>query len=172
MVQLDGLFSRPSGTSAAIAGVATATVLLGIYLRVRPALVELRPLPVNRHIIHARTRDAAASPAEKAADGTEAPPLPPYRLDEFPGARQLRTSYGTMQIFEWGPEEGEKVLLLHGIGTPCIALGDMAREFVAKGCRVMLFGRCSDQQQKEVKECSVLTTNDRSVWKRILGCAV
>ncbi|XWW97525.1 hypothetical protein V2A60_005509 [Cordyceps javanica] len=138
MVQLCSLFSKPTGTgAAAIAGVATATLFLGIYLRVRPALVELRPLPVDRHIIHARSRDAA-SPTEKTLDG--APPTPPpYRLDEFPGGRQLRTSYGTMQIFEWGPEGGEKVLLLHGIGTPCIALGDMAREFVAQGYRVMLF---------------------------------
>ncbi|KAM3434723.1 hypothetical protein MY4824_005232 [Beauveria thailandica] len=137
MAQLGHIFPRPGGTGAAIAGVATAALLLGIYLRVRPALVELRPLPVDRHIIRARTRDAA-SPTEKAADASDAPPCP-YHLDEFPGGRQLRTSYGTMQVFEWGPEDGEKVLLLHGIGTPCIALGDMAREFVARGCRVMLF---------------------------------
>lgn len=129
MVHLCSLFFRPPGTGTIMAGAATGALLLGLYLRVRPALVDLRPLPVDHHVLHARTRDAA-SPTEKA---------PPYRLDEFPGGRQVRTSYGTMQIFEWGPEEGEKVLLLHGIGTPCIALGDMAREFVAKGCRVMLF---------------------------------
>lgn len=134
MIQLGGLFSRPTGTGAAIAGVATATLVLGIYLRVRPALVELRPLPIDRHVIHARTREAASFP-----DTTNVPP-PPYRLDEFPGGRQIRTSYGTLQVFEWGPEDGDKVLLLHGIGTPCIAMGDMAKEFVAKGCRVMLFG--------------------------------
>jgi hypothetical protein len=31
------------------------------------------------------------------------------------------------------------VLLVHGITTPCIALGAVARRLVEKGCRVMLF---------------------------------
>lgn len=66
---------------------------------------------------------------------------PAYRQDTFPGSRQFKTVYGTIQIFEWGPEDGEKVLLVHGLGTPCIALGDMAREFVNRGYRVMLFGK-------------------------------
>ncbi|KAJ3493151.1 hypothetical protein NLG97_g4916 [Lecanicillium saksenae] len=133
--QLGDLFTRPSGTTAAIAGAATASLCLGVYLRVRPALVELRPLPVDRHILRARTRDAVSS-TEKAEGVAD---VSPYRTDEFPGGRQVRTAYGTMQVFEWGPRDGEKVVLLHGIGTPCIALGDMAREFVAKGYRVMLF---------------------------------
>jgi hypothetical protein len=32
------------------------------------------------------------------------------------------------------------VLLVHGISTPCIALGSLAEELVQGGCRVMLFG--------------------------------
>lgn len=44
-----------------------------------------------------------------------------------------------MRVYEWGPEEGRKVLLLHGITTPCIALGSVANALVEKGCRVMLF---------------------------------
>ena len=66
---------------------------------------------------------------------------PSYHRSTFPGSREFDTVYGTIQVFEWGPEDGEKVLLIHGLGTPCIALGDMAREFVDKGCRVMLFGQ-------------------------------
>ena len=31
------------------------------------------------------------------------------------------------------------MLLVHGITTPCIALGAVARGLVEKGCRVMLF---------------------------------
>ncbi|KAF2272621.1 putative alpha/beta fold family hydrolase [Westerdykella ornata] len=64
---------------------------------------------------------------------------PPYLKDAFPGGRHVRTVYGTIQVFEWGPSDGEKVLMLHGLGTPCIALSNMARGFVEKGCRVMLF---------------------------------
>lgn len=64
----------------------------------------------------------------------------PYPPELFPGGRDVETVYGTIRVFEWGPEEGEKVLLVHGIGTPCIAMGDMAWELVRKGYRVMLFG--------------------------------
>ena len=66
---------------------------------------------------------------------------PPYHHNTFPGSQRFDTICGTIQVFEWGPLDGEKVLLIHGLGTPCIALGDMAREFVDKGCRVMLFGQ-------------------------------
>ena len=41
-------------------------------------------------------------------------------------------------MFEWGPEKGRKVLLVHGISTPCVALGGVANGLVEKGCRVML----------------------------------
>jgi hypothetical protein len=81
---------------------------------------------------------------------------PPYRKDTFPGSREFETVYGTIQIFEWGQEDGEKVLLIHGLGTPCIALGDMAREFVDKGCRVMLFG--------ESQTCT-------TYWRPLTSCA-
>ncbi|KAJ5793490.1 alpha/beta hydrolase [Penicillium paradoxum] len=69
---------------------------------------------------------------------------PVYPIDAFPGSRQFKTVYGMIHVFEWGPEDGEKVLLVHGLGTPCIALGGMAKELVRKGYRVMiydLFGR-------------------------------
>lgn len=65
-----------------------------------------------------------------------------YPPDLLPGGRNVETPYGTMRVFEWGPEDGEKVLLLHGVGTPAIALGQLAKELVRGGYRVMLFGRC------------------------------
>ncbi|KAK1758641.1 hypothetical protein QBC47DRAFT_358472 [Echria macrotheca] len=63
----------------------------------------------------------------------------PYPSDILPGARDVDTPYGHIRVFEWGPAEGEKVLLMHGISTPCIALGHLAEELVSRGCRVMLF---------------------------------
>ncbi|KAL2158413.1 hypothetical protein VTH06DRAFT_4461 [Thermothelomyces fergusii] len=63
----------------------------------------------------------------------------PYPPDVLPGGRAVATPYGTMQVFEWGPPRGEKVLLLHGISTPCVALGGLAEALVARGHRVMLF---------------------------------
>lgn len=63
----------------------------------------------------------------------------PYPPDAYPGARSLETPFGTQQIFEFGPEDGRKVLCVHGISTPCVAMGGLAHRLVDKGCRVMLF---------------------------------
>jgi hypothetical protein len=63
-------------------------------------------------------------------------PLPP---DVLPGARDVASPYGSMRVYEWGPEDGPKVLFVHGITTPCIALGGLAHALVDRGCRVMLF---------------------------------
>jgi hypothetical protein len=64
----------------------------------------------------------------------------PYPPDALPGARDVDSPYGSTRVYEWGPEDGEKILLIHGISTPSIALTDLANKLVAKGCRVMLFG--------------------------------
>jgi hypothetical protein len=65
----------------------------------------------------------------------------PYPLDALPGARDVDNPYGSIRVYEWGPEDGERVLLIHGISTPSIALTDLAHKLVSKGCRVMVFGR-------------------------------
>ncbi|KAE9381544.1 alpha/beta-hydrolase [Stipitochalara longipes BDJ] len=67
-----------------------------------------------------------------------------YPPDLFPGARDVTSPYGTIRVYEWGPEEGRKVLMLHGISTPCLSLGKLAHALVKLGCRVLLldlFGR-------------------------------
>ncbi|KAI8946072.1 Alpha/Beta hydrolase protein [Xylaria longipes] len=62
-----------------------------------------------------------------------------YRTDHFPGARDVVTPYGNIRVYEFGPENGRKVLLIHGISTSCMTLSDIARPLVEKGCRVMMF---------------------------------
>jgi hypothetical protein len=64
----------------------------------------------------------------------------PYPPDALPGARDVVSPYGSLRVYEWGPEHGDRILLIHGISTPSIALADLAHRLVAKGCRVMLFG--------------------------------
>lgn len=64
----------------------------------------------------------------------------PYPPDALPGARDVECPQGSVRVYEWGPADGEKVLLIHGISTPSIALGSVAHRLVEKGCRVMLFG--------------------------------
>jgi hypothetical protein len=63
----------------------------------------------------------------------------PYPVDALPGARDVESPYGCIRVYEWGPEKGRKVLLIHGISTPSVALGGIAHELVGRGCRVMLF---------------------------------
>ncbi|KAF4632706.1 hypothetical protein G7Y89_g5414 [Cudoniella acicularis] len=62
----------------------------------------------------------------------------PYPPDVFPGSRDVVSPYGTCRVYEWGPEDGRKVFLCHGISTPCVSLGGVANALVEKGCRVML----------------------------------
>ncbi|XXG94865.1 hypothetical protein Hte_001124 [Hypoxylon texense] len=63
----------------------------------------------------------------------------PYPPDALPGWRDVTTPYGSIRVYESGPEDGERVLLVHGISTPALALGDLAHELVKRGYRVMLF---------------------------------
>ena len=70
----------------------------------------------------------------------------PYPPDALAGARDVDSPYGSTRVYEWGPHDGEKVLLVHGISTPSIALTDLANKLVEKGCRVMLFGRSNGSQ--------------------------
>lgn len=63
----------------------------------------------------------------------------PYPPDAYPGIRDVESPFGSLRVYEWGPEDGRKVLLVHGISNPCIALGAIAHGLADKGCRVMMF---------------------------------
>ncbi|RMZ79200.1 hypothetical protein DV738_g3508, partial [Chaetothyriales sp. CBS 135597] len=63
----------------------------------------------------------------------------PYPPDTFPGARDVDTPYGSIRVYEFGPESGRKVVLVHGISTPCLSLGAVANGLVERGARVLLF---------------------------------
>ncbi|KAK8048596.1 hypothetical protein PG994_010326 [Apiospora phragmitis] len=67
----------------------------------------------------------------------DALPYPPSGA--LPGARDVATPYGSVRVYEWGPGDGERVLLLAGISTPTLSLGDLAWEMSGRGYRVMLF---------------------------------
>ena len=62
----------------------------------------------------------------------------PYPPDAYPGARDVASPYGILRVYEWGPENGRKVILVHGISNPCVALGAIAHGLVDNGCRVVL----------------------------------
>ncbi|KAL2798881.1 Alpha/Beta hydrolase protein [Aspergillus keveii] len=106
---------------------ATAGVSLSVGLLLRAILSEE---PAEGGVYHSPLASVRSSPSDKDH------PLP---LDALPGARDVQTPYGSMRVYEWGPEDGRKVLLVHGITTPCISLGGLAHALVDQGCRVMLF---------------------------------
>ncbi|KAL4864309.1 hypothetical protein BDV12DRAFT_176429 [Aspergillus spectabilis] len=134
--------------------VLSAPLAVFLYRQVRSSLEDIQHAPEERTFTPARTGPAA--------QGGRTFSKPVYPIDIFPGSRQFKTVYGTIHVFEWGPEKGEKVLLVHGLGTPCIALGDMAKELVSKGYRVMiydLFGRgYSDAPNDLVFDARLYTT--------------
>lgn len=68
----------------------------------------------------------------------------PYPADVLPGGADLVTPYGIIRYYEFGPEDGKKLLLVHGISTPSPAWSLIAPHLVKAGYRVLcydLFGR-------------------------------
>ncbi|WEW55388.1 hypothetical protein PRK78_000818 [Emydomyces testavorans] len=136
--------------------IAVISISLFVFLHrpVRSSLEDIQHAPEERTFTPARTGSAAQ-------DGRTVF-KPVYPIDAFPGSRQFKTVYGTIHVFEWGPEHGEKVLIVHGLGTPCIAMGNMAKELVGRGYRVMiydLFGRgYSDAPNDLVFDARLYTT--------------
>ncbi|KAL7892500.1 Alpha/Beta hydrolase protein [Trichoderma sp. SZMC 28014] len=127
---------RPEHLSQRGTAALAAAACLSLYLLVRPTLSPRAKSP-KTNIVRVKHRDGVVGADPE--DSSEKAAAVPYPPELFPGGRDVETVYGMIRVFEWGPEEGEKVLLVHGIGTPCIAMGDMAWELVKNGYRVMLF---------------------------------
>ena len=65
----------------------------------------------------------------------------PYPPNIFPGSRDVDSPYGTFRVFEWGPSEGKKVVLVHGDTTPCPVFASIASLLARKGCRILMLGK-------------------------------
>ena len=65
----------------------------------------------------------------------------PYPPDLLPGSRDVDTPYGSMRVYEWGPEDGRKVIMITGDTTPAPIFGIVAKKLVLKGLRVMIGGK-------------------------------
>ena len=108
---------------------APAAVALTLFLltlrRARQPLTRTIPSPRDTLLPNLALEQAAALP---------------YPPDVLPGARDVTTPYGTMRVYEWGPEDGDKVLFIHGDATSVPILSPIARNLVKKGCRIMMFG--------------------------------
>ncbi|KXJ85994.1 Alpha/Beta hydrolase protein [Microdochium bolleyi] len=143
----DGGGNPGRAVTAAAAAAAMATVaaagLAGMYMatsRQHPSSSAsggtsraVTPSPLTTQVPHLTPAQVAALPYPPTTAAGSAPE------PALPGGRDVPTAYGSVRVYEWGPVTGEKVLLVHGISTPCIALGDLAWELVGRGYRVMLF---------------------------------
>ncbi|KAK8032806.1 hypothetical protein PG991_002204 [Apiospora marii] len=109
----------------------------------------------NNNIIPSPRTSAALRGMTQAE--RDALPYPPEGA--LPGARDVPTPYGSVRVYEWGPADGERVLLIAGISTPTVSLGDLAWEMSERGYRVMLFdyfGRGYSDAPADVKYGSPL----------------
>jgi pimeloyl-ACP methyl ester carboxylesterase len=109
---------------------------------VSTALICLPAALILRHLLFpARTGKTIKAPKQTAL--SPAPPTgfpsPPYPPDALPGSRDVPTPYGNIHVFEFGPSDGEKVLFLHGLSTPCVSGSKTTVALASKGYRVMLF---------------------------------
>jgi hypothetical protein len=43
-----------------------------------------------------------------------------YSPDFYPGARDVPTPIGSMRVYEFGPQDGRKVLCIHGDANPSL----------------------------------------------------
>lgn len=106
-------------------------------------LVDLRTSPTRKESSQPEAlRHIIPSPRE-----TLIPHLTPAQINALayppnflPGARDVDTPYSTMRVYEWGPENGKKVVLIHGDTTPGPMLAPIAKALVSRGCRVMIYG--------------------------------
>ncbi|KAL8670872.1 MAG: hypothetical protein Q9168_004603 [Polycauliona sp. 1 TL-2023] len=120
--------TSPTGLVSVVAAV------MGSLLLWRRSLRSNTPAHLRRSIPSPRkTLLPLLSPTQ--ADALAYPP------DLFPGARDVETHYGSMRIYEWGPEHGRKILFVHGDTTPGPMFAPIAESLVKKGCRVMIIGR-------------------------------
>ncbi|KAH6853412.1 Alpha/Beta hydrolase protein [Chaetomium sp. MPI-CAGE-AT-0009] len=114
----------------------TALIVAGTAIATAALLSLLRSYlwPTQPKVIRSPLRTLLPRLSQDEFDKLE------YKPDNFPGARDVETPYGSIRVYEWGPLTGEKVVLVHGISTSCITLTTLANALVEeKGCRVMLF---------------------------------
>ncbi|OJT09521.1 hypothetical protein TRAPUB_14020 [Trametes pubescens] len=57
----------------------------------------------------------------------------------FDGGAYAKFPYGTVRYWLIGPEEGKRVVLIHGLSVPAMIWKDVAPQLAAKGYRVLLY---------------------------------
>ncbi|KAF9276798.1 hypothetical protein BGZ68_009752 [Mortierella alpina] len=62
-----------------------------------------------------------------------------YPEDYFPGGAYAELSFGETHYFLFGPDNGKKVVFIHGLSTPASVYSKVARDMAENGHRVLLY---------------------------------
>ncbi|CAL1699947.1 unnamed protein product [Somion occarium] len=62
-----------------------------------------------------------------------------YAEDFFEGGAYVTFPYGRVRYWLLGPEDGKRVVLIHGLSVPAIIWKDIAPQLAARGFRVLLY---------------------------------
>ncbi|EOQ99524.1 hypothetical protein E3P77_03384 [Wallemia ichthyophaga] len=62
-----------------------------------------------------------------------------YPPDAFPGGGDVRLPHGRIKYYILGPQEGEKIVLVHGFSSPCIIWRELAVSLAGAGYRVLMY---------------------------------
>lgn len=63
----------------------------------------------------------------------------PFNDSRIPGGAFVELPYGRLRYYLFGPENGKKIVLIHGIGFPTPLMPDFVNALAAKGYRVLAF---------------------------------
>ncbi|KAI5120314.1 hypothetical protein M0805_000374 [Coniferiporia weirii] len=62
-----------------------------------------------------------------------------YPEDFYDGGGYVSFPFGRVRYWVFGPEDGEKVVLIHGLSVPAIIWKDVAPQLAARGFRVLVY---------------------------------
>ncbi|KAF9570174.1 hypothetical protein EC968_002113 [Mortierella alpina] len=63
-----------------------------------------------------------------------------YPEDYFPGGAYAELPFGETHYFLFGPDNGKRVVFVHGLSTPASVYSKVARQMAESGHRVLLYG--------------------------------
>ncbi|KAL4076454.1 Alpha/Beta hydrolase protein [Scleroderma yunnanense] len=84
-----------------------------------------------------------------------------YPEDFYPGGAYVTLPYGRVRYWMIGPENGTKVIFIHGLSIPAIIWKDVAPVLASRGYRVLLYdlyGRGYSDAPKMIYDVSLYTT--------------
>ncbi|KAI0375962.1 alpha/beta-hydrolase [Pilatotrama ljubarskyi] len=84
-----------------------------------------------------------------------------YPDNFYEGGAYAKFPYGTVRYWLIGPEDGKRVVLIHGLSVPAIIWRDVAPKLAAKGYRVLLYdlyGRGYSDAPQTTYDASLYTT--------------